>query len=314
MKNQFQLNQCLQSTGSKGSRWPNVFPGFPHPRGVQVQQDGLTNHDRDPGCADSRRNRFQQAGHGCAGSMMNRFLHGQNPGYAVPMDHGSSRIVLGSPIPVGLGSGRTVPAQPISWVCRSPRATVPAGESWVRRSSWVSGPAGRSWVRQSCEGPVPAWLTWHSGYTGPRRFWLQRDGRLFSHGSAFQHHSQHLRSEVVPSLPPEWLRPHCFDHSRLGDLDACLGRFLGESSSSASHGAGEGRLGTVTVDFTWEVPPGAGSSKSTFPSGCIDTESSQDMEEVLHFSIFLCLHGSHRFWWIKTKDFSRTFPGPNLTF
>ena len=25
-----------------------------------------------------------------------------------------------------------------------------------------------------------------------------------------------------------------------------------------------------------------------------------------------CLHGSHRFWWIKTKDFSRTFPGPNL--
>ena len=98
-----------------------------------------------------------------------------------------------------------------------------------------------------------------------------------------------LRSEVVRSLPPEWVRPHCFDRSRLEDLDACLGRFLGESSTSVSHGASERRLGTVTTDLTWEVPPGAGSSKYTYPSGCIDTESSDDMDEVLVFSIFLCL-------------------------
>ena len=41
------------------------------------------------------------------------------------------------------------------------------------------------------------------------------------------------------------------------------------------------------------------------------------IENANIFYVFLThcglVHGSHRFWWIKTKDFSRTFPGSNLT-
>ena len=41
----------------------------------------------------------------------------------------------------------------------------------------------------------------------------------------------------------------------------------------------------------------------------------QDITDWWWYSslMHICLqHGSHRCWWIKTKDFSRTFPGPNL--
>ena len=142
------------------------------------------------GILGARRNRFQQAGCGC--TMMNWFLHGQNPGYAVPMGHGSSRIVQGTQIPLGLGSARTVmgPARPISWVRRS------CGQRFQQESPGFADPYGYR-VQQDghgCAGPVRVRFQHdlHPGYTGPCRFWLQWDGRLFSHGSAFQQHSHRV--------------------------------------------------------------------------------------------------------------------------